>query len=279
MAERRLRLAPQPMPTILLFDQRCVFEQRSGTKRWTGRAHNGSVRLPDGHRIPISVTSFAGETAGRPFFVMALPPIWDKAGIPISGDHLALTGVFLHEFSHTRQTPALAPVFAAAAAVRAMPEDFSDDSLQEHFRSDAAYSAAAVKETELLFAAAVDPNADRARSLAQKALEMMEERQAKWFVGENADWKPYDDLFLTMEGFGQWVGYAWLTDPRGGRLSRETARDKMRGTRKWWSQEEGLALFLVIDRFVPGWQQRAFAVRPALGIDLLRLAVRNPEQR
>jgi hypothetical protein len=32
-------------------------------------------------------------------------------------------------------------------------------------------------------------------------------------------------------------------------------------------------MFLVINRFVPHWPQRAFAVRPAQGIDLLREAV------
>jgi hypothetical protein len=46
----------------------------------------------------------------------------------------------------------------------------------------------------------------------------------------------------------------------------------MRGRKRWWSQEEGLSLFLIIDRFVPDWPQRAFAPSPALGIDLLKIA-------
>jgi hypothetical protein len=101
---------------------------------------------------------------------------------------------------------------------------------------------------------------------------LMEARQKRWFIGENSYWKNYDDLFLTMEGFGQWNGYAWLSDPRGGGLTSAAAQEKMRGRRRWWSQEEGLALFLVIDRFVPDWPKRAFALNPALAIDLLRLA-------
>ena len=40
-----------------------------------------------------------------------------------------LTAVFLHEFSHTRLTPALAPVFQAAGRLRKMEDDFSDDRL------------------------------------------------------------------------------------------------------------------------------------------------------
>ena len=42
---------------------------------------------------------------------------------------------------------------------------------------------------------------------------------------------------------------------------------KAPGTR-WWSQEEGLALFLVLDRLLPDWPDRAFSANPALGIDL-----------
>ena len=89
-------------------------------------------------------------------------------------------------------------------------------------------------------------------------------------------WKPYDDLFLTMEGFGQWNAYAWLADPTGAGMTMDAAREKMRGKRRWWSQEEGLGLFLVVDRFVPNWAAEAFASNPKLGIDLLREAVNAP---
>ena len=46
--------------------------------------------------------------------------------------------------------------------------------------------------------------------------------------------------------------------PEGGGL---TPADALRGVRRngrWWSQDEGLALMLVVDRLLPGWQQRAF---------------------
>ena len=59
-------------------------------------------------------------------------------------------------------------------------------------------------------------------------------------------------------------------------MTAAAAQQKMRGSRRWWSQEEGLALFLVVDRFVPDWPKRAFADQPALGIDLLRLAAGDP---
>ena len=273
MATQRLGLQPIAAPTIVLFDARCSFEKAAG-KVWKGSAHSGSVGLPDGAHVPVQVTSFAGvDGTGKPFFVMALPSVWDAAHLPISGDHVGLTGVFLHEFSHTRQTPVLKPLFDVAERLRPMPEDFSDDSLQKNFERDRTYAAAFALERDLLFQAAAEPDASKAKALAGQALGLMEARQKRWFRGEDTYWKAYDDLFLTMEGLGQWVAYAWLADPKGGGLEASAAMDKIRGSRRWWSQEEGLALFLVIDRFVPDWPEQAFGSKPALGIDLLRRAV------
>jgi hypothetical protein len=204
---------------------------------------------------------------------MALPSVWRTNTTINSDDRLGLTGVFLHEFSHTRQMDALQGRFEAASAIYKMPDDFNDDSIQVHFKSDPAYSASIAQETDLLYRAGSEPDGARARALARQALALIDSRQKRWFVGGDAKFKPYDDLFLTMEGFGQWSAYAWLSDPKGGVMTQAAAQAKMRGSRKWWSQEEGLALFLVIDRFVPGWAQRAFGNPPAMGIDLLRQAI------
>ena len=112
--------------------------------------------------------------------------------------------------------------------------------------------------------------------MAAEALASMRARQARWFTGSNAAWKQYDDIFLTMEGIGQWVGYSWLTDPRGKGLDAATAQREMRRKKTMWTQEQGLALFLVVDRLLPGWQKMAFAPDPVMGIDLLARAVNAP---
>ncbi|MGI8705373.1 MAG: hypothetical protein ACR2JJ_06210 [Sphingomicrobium sp.] len=274
----RLKLQPHREPTIIVFDSKCRFERASGTKSWQTTPHSGSITLPDGGEAPAQVASFASsdEKTGVPFFVMALPSIWKAANIPISSDLKGLTGVFLHEFSHTRQVEPLASVFEAAESKRKMPDDFNDDSLQEHFKADPAYAAAIEKERDLLYRAAHAADAVAAKKLAAQVLDLMEARQERWFVGEDAYWKHYDDLFLTMEGFGQWVAFAWLADPDGGGLKRTEAIGKMRGSKRWWSQDVGLGLFLVIDRFVPNWADQAFGSPPKLGIDLLRQAVDEP---
>lgn len=277
MADERLRLPSAEAPSIVVFDSRCRFEARAtDNPRWKGEPHDGSVLIPDGNRVPAQVTSFAGNDSrsDSPFFVMALPSVWKTARIPMAEHADGLTAVFLHEFSHVRQVEPLKSIFAAAEAQHSM-EDISDDSLQERFKDDPAYVAVIEKEIALLLDAAAEPDSAKARKLAADALALMDSRQKRWFAGEDAYWKNFDDLFLTMEGFGQWVAYAWLSDPAGGRLGRDAARDRMMGTR-WWSQNQGLALFLVIDRFVPDWPERAFAEEPALGIDLLRIAASGP---
>jgi hypothetical protein len=181
---------------------------------------------------------------------------------------------------HVTQLPLLQPLFEKVKSRFKPPEDLSDDSIQGRFKPSPDYVAAFERERALLFQAADEPDPAKAKLLARQAYASMVARQKRWFTGAEALWKPYDDLFLTMEGIGQWMGYSWLADPKGGGLERADARNKMRGSRKWWSQDEGLALFLVIDRLVPDWPTRAFSQNPALGIDLLKIAAaKSPAPR
>lgn len=274
---QRLHLPPDPQPTIIVFNDKCRFELPEGSSKWVAEPHGGKVRLLKSHTIDAGVTSFASrdDDTGQRFFVMALPSVWiaNKAATP--GDP-GITAVFLHEFSHTRHMQALKPLFEAAAKQFKPPDDFDDDSLQAHFKADPVYVAAYEKEDDLLYRAAAEPDPGKARELAKQALDLFDARQKRFFTGADAMWKPYDDLFLTMEGFGQWNAYAWLADQKGGGMTTDAAREKMRGKRHWWSQEEGLGLFLVIDRFVPNWAAEAFGSNPKLGIDLLREAVTAP---
>jgi hypothetical protein len=281
MAKERLHLAPSAPPTIIVFIDKCRVEATATeTPRWKGEPHRGKIRLPDGSEVPVGVVSAAShdDKSNTTFFVMALPPVWEAAGIPISRDSNGLRGVFLHEFAHTRHTAALKPAFQAAAAIQPMPEDLDDDGVQKRFGTDPVYAAVAEKEMRLLAEAAHETDAAKARELAKQALSLMEARQQRWFNGPDAVWKHYDDIFLTMEGLGQWVAYSWLADPKGGGLTQAAAEEKMRGRKRWWTQEEGLSLFLLVDRFVPDWTQRAFAKAPALGIDLLKIAVAEDNQ-
>ena len=272
----RLKLEVLARPVIVLFNDRCRFEARAGPKPdWRGETHSGILTLPNGEQVEAGVISAAmsNDKTGEPFFVMALPSVWREAKIAAGDGGDGLTGVFLHEYSHVIQVPVLKPFWDEAKRRFAEPEDLSDDRIQHLFQKDPAYVAVAEKERDLFFEAANEPDAAKAKALVGQALALRDARQNRWFVGESAVWQPYDEIFLTMEGFGQWAAYSWLSDPRGGGLSSQAAQDKMRGSRRWWSQDTGFSAFLVIDRFVPGWPALAFGERPAQAIDLLRLIV------
>jgi hypothetical protein len=280
MMGTRLRLPPVPHPTIITFNEHCRFELKAGSKRWRAEPHQGKIRLLRQGAVNAGLVAMEDndQKTGERYFVIALPSIWRAAKV-IGPTESGPTPVFLHEFSHARQDVVLDQLFRAADAKYKPPEYFNDDSLQDRFKSDPAYVAVYEKENALLYQAAAEPDESKARALAKQALDLMEARQNRWFTGPDAMWKPYDDLFLSMEGFGQWIAYAWLSDPKGGAMTAEAAREKMRGKRHWWSQEEGLGLFLVIDRFVPHWPAEAFAKQPKLGIDLLREVTAQPAAR
>ena len=69
---------------------------------------------------------------------------------------------------------------------------------------------------------------------------------------------PAEDLFLTIEGTGQYALYRWLTDPQGGGMAKPDALAFARRDGKRWSQDQGLALYLVLDRLWIDWPPATF---------------------
>lgn len=153
------------------------------------------------------------------------------------------------------------------------PEELSDDIVQARFAADSTYVAAYLAERDLLYRAAAADSLVEVRALAAQALDMMHTRHARWFVDENAVFAILDTTFLSMEGAGQWAAYAWLAHPAGGGMERPAAVAKMLGRRRWWSQDEGLALFLVVDRLLPSWPPLVFGEKSLGALELLERAI------
>lgn len=285
-----LRLPEAPPPNLVFYDSACVYTTAEaalpgitpvdgpslhGTKLpWRAAAHNDSIPLPDGSRVPIALMSFAkSDKKTGPYFVMAAPSYWTaQMG---RGDEAGFTGVFLHEFTHTRQIRGMAAVIGPIDSTWAYPEELNDDAVQTHFGSDSVYVAAYLAERDLLYRAAAADSLAEARTLAAQALEMMRSRHARWFTGDMAVFAILDNTWLSMEGAAQWTAYAWLAHPEGGGMEREEAVAKMAGRRRWWSQDEGLALFLVVDRLYPEWPQLVFSDRSPGATELLERAIQR----
>jgi hypothetical protein len=278
--QRELLLPASPLPTIVVIDASCTFVAKPGAGsrlQWSGTPHGESVTLPDGKSVPFGVISFASPDEGKAstgFFAMSLPSVWRAKGIQSGlGLERLMDGVLLHEMTHTRQFYFVNPRMDELTKRYALSDDVGDDSIQDAFQGNAAYVADYESERDLLYAAALAPSDTEAKDLARQALAKMRARRAKWFAGDAKKWQPIDEIFLTMEGLGQWTMYAWFTDKKGLGLDPVAVLPEVRRKRNRWTQDEGLAVFLVVNRLVPSWQKFAFAPQPELVEALLERAI------
>ena len=278
----RLRIARPVTPVITLFDQACAYtltpdargDFRVGARRYrtSGMGHSGQVGLPDGGTVPAGKLAFASPLSdGRMFFIMALPSVWraDRSE-PRDWRRLSMV-VFMHEFAHTQQAASLG-VRVDDLLARGLPEDSDDDVVQDRFSAQPGYPAAYEAERDLFYQAATAPDARTARARLGLAARAMEARRARWFRGGNALYAEADDVFLTLEGTGNWAAWMWLTDPRGGRLTPSAATTFVRGGGNRWSQDEGLGIMLAVDRLTPDWPALAFSPRGATADRLIARA-------
>ncbi len=283
--QRRLRIARPITPTIALFDQSCVYrltpdrrgDFTAGGRRFrtSAEAHSGQVALPDGSTVPAARLAFATPVSdGGMFFIMALPALWRADTVEGRDPRLLSMVVFMHEFTHTQQSDGLGARIDRLLA-RGLPEDANDDVVQDRFAGRPGYRAAWEAERDALYAAARAPDPATTRARLRQGLELMRARQARWFTGDDALYAEADDVFLTLEGSGNWSAWAWLTDPNGGRMSSDDAVTFIRGGKTHWSQDEGLALMLAIDRLNPLWPAYAFGPNASTAEELAIRAARQ----
>jgi hypothetical protein len=98
----------------------------------------------------------------------------------------------------------------------------------------------------------------------------MRARAARWFTGRDAYWTRAEDLWLTFEGAGQWAGYQWVIHPRGAGVPVAVALTDFARRSRWWSQKQGLAIFLALDRVAgPGWKRHAFGDGARTALEML----------
>lgn len=220
---------------------------------WKKAAHSGMLTLPDSQRVPVGLMSFASPLeAKKSFFVMPLVSFWKTAGVISNeiGIELLVTGVFLHEFSHTQQMQNFGKRMSEYEANNTFAVSFSDDIVQDYFSKDSLYEKRFREEVSMFYEASAAKDKSTLKKLTAQALRMHGTRQKDYFTGEHNILKEIDDFFLTMEGLGQYSMYAWLIHTNGGNVAPNIALKAVRRGGKYWSQEEGLSLFLLLNKFV-----------------------------
>jgi len=279
----RLRIAEPVTPVITLFDQDCAYtltpdaegDFSVGARRYraVGAAHAGQVSLPEGGEVPARKLAFASPMSdGRMFFVMALPAVW-RADQSEARDWARLSMVvFMHEFAHSQQAASLG-VRIDDLLARGLPEDSDDDVIQDRFGEQPDYRGAYEAERDLFYEAAAASDQSGARRHLSLAADAMAARRERWFRDADALYAEADDVFLTLEGTGNWAAWTWLTDAEGGRMAPVDATAFIRGGRGQWSQDEGLGVMLALDRLIPDWPASTFAPRGATASELIARAL------
>lgn len=265
----------------VFFDRQCLVTSATamngGPKLWQTQSHNGQVQVPHGPLIPAGVISFAMGGEGAEQFVMSTPSVWraaDKSDNGLGSLEKLMTVVVIHEGTHVAQIPTYGKRIGALATANKLPEDFNDDSIQERFEGNADFAGSIRRETDLLFAAADARDDSEARRLAREARTLRLARQQRWFTGKDAYLTEAEDVWLTMEGSAQWAAYKWAIDPNGGAVPPERTQFR---TGKWWSQVQGFALFMVLDRLVGDrWKRHAFGDGAKTGLQMLDEALAAP---
>ncbi len=257
-------LEPTSPPSVF-FDARCTW---SGPLRgpWSGVIHGGHPTLPNGKRLSVEVVSFTSTTASGPFFVMSLPSVWAAKGISSRlGLATLLEGVLLHELLHSLQA-AWASSRLDPLSTRGLPADVTDDTLQERFSSEPAYVKSIDAERQALFLAA-----EGDRGAATTALALRAARRARFLSGPESVWSEADDVFVTLEGVGQYVAFRWFARQPG--VDRALALAEARRGGRYWSQDEGLGLALSLDAVSPTWKAHVLGPAAKPLPELLELAL------
>lgn len=253
----------------IVFDQHCALRSQTAFNRTSGRwqaspISGPSLRVGD-QDIPVGVFSaaLADEKAQR--FVMSTPTVWTagKVAPGVLGLDRLMTAVLLHEATHLYQMRSYGARIGQLQARERIPDgDFDDDAIQRRFEHDKGFADSIARETALYLAAADAEDRPMVEALAREARAMTAARQAKYYVADQAYQREAEALWFTMEGSGQWVGYRWLRMPaaRGGAgESRQRAMAGFGQRGRHWSQLQGLAMVLLVERLdPPGWRDHLF---------------------
>lgn len=291
-----LEIDPHPLPKTVLFNSTCVWylalaageppgSARVDTPlRLAGRpvpvqwlTHDGTIVLPDGGTIQAGIIAVAMPHRGGDdaYLVLALPEVWRRHPHASQDPHLGIRipSAALHEMVHTRQLPDLRRLVKALGDRFDLPARFDDDVVEQRFENSAAYRTMFVAERDLLFDAIVETDMGRSTALVSEALSIAQRRRERFFVGDDEMYADLEDLFLNMEGIAEWVRFKHhQADPSWPTADAEII-DFLRGQENSWSQDEGLALTLLLDRMVPGWKGHIFNSEMPSPLATLRRAI------
>lgn len=300
---RHLRLPVEPLAWIIFYDENYAWHisvekellsahettpiklNFAGTARELLRVpHKAGLWVPEREgRLPIKIDLHAAPYADekKTYCIIPLPSLIHKlepATDPATMDEIFL-GFAQHELTHTRQLLFVGEQLRRLSEIYRLPKQLDDNLLENTFGSNKAYTKRFHLEVDAFGDAALANTTAECNRYLARALRMVQQRHARYFVGQRKLYASLDEIFLTLEGTAMWAQFQMVREhaPAGEDISATFTRVMNDG--KSWVQVEGMALFLLIDRLVPDWQTRYFAPNPPSPFALLQEALRKTAQK
>lgn len=291
-----LRLDARPLPWIVLFGPSCAWHLNPGEALSAGQPlatalsfagkpipvrgvpHQGTVRLPNGTDIPADVmaAAFSLDEGKSAFFALASLGLWRSHPQASKDPEIEerILSAALHEIVHVRQLPHVARRLDPLRLEHDLPEPLNDDVIENRFKDVPGFREAFEAERDLFYQAVGEQDAARRRELIARGLALSRERRARFFTGPNTMFGPLEDIFLNMEGSAEWARFKYHQKARRPGLDEDAAIVAfLRGKDNSFSQDEGLALVLLLEKVRPGWQEHVLSPEHASLFELLEAAV------
>jgi hypothetical protein len=307
VCKRHLHINPRPLPWVIFYDHDRAWHlnadeamlpahRKTAVTVDVGKhkrpllavPHDKQLWLPGRDPLPLG-PQYPPYTFAVPYadeqkaaIVVALPSLVRRVpgGAKFPNLEQFFLGVTAHELAHTRQLPdVVRRIERLQKRDPNVPEDIDDNFIQKAWRDDEAYTRLAGEERRALLDAVMASDEAARRGLIEKALALADTRRARYFTGDKAYQAELDDIFLVMEGIGVWVQFQIARDLAGRHESWRDSLQFLLSRNDDWVQEEGLALFLLLDRLVPNWQARFMAPDFPPPFEVLRDALRTPRRR
>ena len=268
ISKATFNLSEAELPEMIFFDSIFVYsnsrtsipkgitfngpELYSKKIEWRKQEHNGEVILPDSTPVNVQLMTFAAPKNNGAYFVMPALSYWEHVGlkneiVPID---VMINGIFVHEFAHTSQINAIAAKIIALEGKRKYKYPVNDDIIQNYFKDDSIYTMKFNEEVEELFELLGISEKSDFKIKTKQWLEKFRMRQKEYFNEISPDLVEMEDLFLTMEGIGQYAMFKFYMSEEGGKYSDRLALKATRYNKKFWSQEEGLGLILLYEKLI-----------------------------
>jgi hypothetical protein len=274
---RDLHVPPQSPPWIIFYDDSSAWHlnpdtaglpshtKSKATLRYANRrytltrvANDGKLWVPGRDPLPLKPRSvtMVDSNGQKPFTILPLPRLFQRLAPTdqVSDLDKAFLGAAMHELTHTRHLVGYGKRLEQLRARYRLPETFDDNIIQERYAEDTVYAAIFAEERTALNDALFAKTPGEAKSALGIALATAELRKKTFFDNENAGFSELEDFYLVLEGAGMWAEYQHARRVAPASETWQRTLGLMMNRTRSWSQGEGLALFVLLDRFRPNWQ-------------------------